>query len=96
MKVTKWKIWYDDGSTFSSEDGKAEAAPSEGVQIVAEIRGKRKILHHGGEYYRWDRKKGQWRGVPDIPDIKKSGLQMKDKDFEKITKEALKWLQLSK
>jgi len=29
-----WKIWYDDGSTFSNEDGNPEDAPIDGVQAI--------------------------------------------------------------
>jgi len=29
-----WKIYYEDGSTFSSDDGGLEAAPAFGVQCV--------------------------------------------------------------
>lgn len=32
----KWKIWYGDGSTFSSEDGPPAAAPSANVQVIAQ------------------------------------------------------------
>ena len=29
-----WKIWYDDSTTFSSEDGNPEDAPMDGVQAI--------------------------------------------------------------
>lgn len=32
----KWKIYYDDGSTFSDEDGRVYDAPALGVQVIAQ------------------------------------------------------------
>ncbi len=29
-----WKIWYDDGTTFSNEEGNPEDAPIDGVQAI--------------------------------------------------------------
>jgi hypothetical protein len=34
LPVTGWKIFYADGSTFSSDDGPWRDAPREGVQAV--------------------------------------------------------------
>jgi hypothetical protein len=47
-----WKIYYDDDSTFSSEDGSWEAAPSDGVLCV--VVKSDKVGRHvfsGSEYY---------------------------------------------
>jgi len=52
--MNSWKIWYDDGSTFSSEDGNPEDAPIDGVQAILQW------LHYGNyeiipssDYYWW-------------------------------------------
>jgi hypothetical protein len=54
MKVTKWKIFYDDGTTFSSSDGEAKEAPMDGVQVIVEWfdNGTIKVTE-GMEYYWW-------------------------------------------
>ncbi len=65
MPVRAWAIWYDDDTTFSSEDGSWEDAPREGVQVVCFrhdppyrtfVTGRDEYLHpeHGGvKYGRW-------------------------------------------
>lgn len=49
-----WKIWYDDKTTFSNEDGNPEDAPIDGVQAILQW------LPHGNyeiistsDYYWW-------------------------------------------
>jgi len=49
-----WKIWYDDGSTFTNEDGDPEYAHVDGVQAILQW------LPHGNydiistsDYYWW-------------------------------------------
>ena len=49
-----WRIYYGDGSTFSSEDGSWEQAPSDDVQVVvvgdpSEVWGR--FLEQGYDYY---------------------------------------------
>lgn len=34
LPLRGWTIWYDNGSTFSSEDGSWKDAPDQGVQVV--------------------------------------------------------------
>lgn len=38
--VGKWKIYYDDDTTFSSEDGSWEEAPLDGVLVIIQTLGK--------------------------------------------------------
>ncbi len=53
----KWKVWYSDGSTFSSDDGQVSEAPGIGCQVIvqdhyhvgAEI-------ESGGDFFVWDNK----------------------------------------
>lgn len=53
--MVEWKIYYGDGSTFSSEDGGAELAPCARVICVAfyDEDGLRRICHRA-DYYIWD------------------------------------------
>ena len=49
---SRWKIWYDDGSTFSSDDGSWEEVPSDGVLIIMEYHGSgQKEIHMSADYY---------------------------------------------
>lgn len=49
-----WIIWYEDGSSFSSFDGKPHEAPRDGVQIVAvEHSGVGRLLWHSSDFYCW-------------------------------------------
>ena len=52
MTALEWKIYYGDGSTFSSADGPPQAAPGYNVQCVAVRDEKvgRQVLH-GGDFY---------------------------------------------
>ncbi len=36
LVIMKWKIFYDDGSTFSNEDGEPHEAPALGVQCIVQ------------------------------------------------------------
>lgn len=55
----KWAVYYDDGSSFTSDDGPPEEAPRDGVQVVAIAdidAGKQ--LWHSSDYYCWQ--DGEW------------------------------------
>lgn len=83
-KPTEWIIFYEDGSTFSSDDGGPGDAPSDGVIVIAyqNINVGRMLLH-SADYYAWHRtadERGEWvphnkRGIdyylskPDEPGI---------------------------
>jgi hypothetical protein len=55
-----WIIYYDDGRSFTSDDGPPEQAPKDGVQVVAlKDIAVGKILWHGYDYYCWH-KEGCW------------------------------------
>ena len=49
-----WKVYYGDGSTFSSDDGEPREAPPHGVQVIVERVGERTMQHSLGDYYGWD------------------------------------------
>jgi len=48
--VTRWRIYYDDGSVYGNEDGPWGAAPQEGVLAVVTNDG-RVVQHAGADYY---------------------------------------------
>ncbi len=52
--VERWRIYYDDGTTFSSEDGAANGAPTDGIQGIVEWRTNGTVqVHEGADYYYW-------------------------------------------
>ncbi len=54
LKASHWKIFYDDGSTFSNDDGLAEEAPVDGILAIVERRQNNTVMnHHAKEYYYW-------------------------------------------
>ena len=59
-----WKIYYDDGSTFSSADGPPDKAPSLGFicAVGYDESGDRYIMH-GWDHYHWDVESQQWWGM---------------------------------
>jgi hypothetical protein len=47
-----WRIFYDDGSTYSSDDGAWNNAPADGVLVVIEkVEPDRVLFHSGADYY---------------------------------------------
>lgn len=46
-----WRLYYDDGTTFGSEDGSWSDAPSDGVQYITVRDGDRAEILSGGDYY---------------------------------------------
>lgn len=49
-----WKIWYDDGTKFSSNDGSPEQAPQDGIQAIVERKENGNVgVYEGHEYYWW-------------------------------------------
>ena len=60
----RWKIFYIDGTTFSNIDGNPEDAPGGSVQAIAqedEVIGS--AIHHGSDFYIWDKQYGGWYGM---------------------------------
>ncbi|MDH3582144.1 MAG: hypothetical protein OEM91_16160 [Hyphomicrobiales bacterium] len=59
-----WRIYYADGSTFSSDDGAPESAPPEGfVCAVGYDEGVKRYIMHGWDFYQWDKEHAQWWGM---------------------------------
>lgn len=63
----RWRIYYDDGSTFDDLMGGPRDAPPEGFicAIGYDERGQRYIMH-GWDFYQWDRESAQWWGMDRI------------------------------
>jgi hypothetical protein len=91
-----WRIWYSDGSTFSSENGEPSEAPREGVQAIAERRDGRRLVWVYGDVYGWTGEGWQSsilpkKGWPDGAAV----LEGEEIDFDlfrRIRVEAIEWL----
>ena len=59
-----WKIFYQDGTTFSSEDGKpCEAPPFGFICAIGYDEADRRYIMHGWDHYGWDIESQQWWGM---------------------------------
>lgn len=59
----KWKIYYDDGSTFDERQGDVTAAPAFGVVCIIfpdDLVGR--IILHRHDWYYWVASEGRWSG----------------------------------
>ena len=60
----KWKIFYPDGASYSSDDGDPALAPKRGVQAIAvtdSMIGRR--IERSENFYIWTPANGGWRGA---------------------------------
>lgn len=66
--MNKWLIYYDNGSTFSNENGEPKNAPPEGVEIIVCLSDDKKpVMLFGAEHYffrRYDDDFGEWFQAP--------------------------------
>lgn len=100
MKI-KWKIFYHDGSSFSSDDGPPEKAPRDGVLAVI-IRDKvhGRLIWSRADGYCWQN--GTW--VPHMhdgieqyermgfgPSVTLHGFGVSDEEFWRVYHVALAW-----
>lgn len=46
-----WRLYYDDGSTFSDEDGPWEEAPPDGVLFAVQWQDGKKEVLSGSDFY---------------------------------------------
>lgn len=90
-----WRIYYDDGSIFSSGEGEVKAR--DGVVVIAETdRSTFWQCHVYGEVYGW--LDGHWHAAPEIKKrwpadvIVLSGKLVSDDLFRSIRQEAMRWL----
>lgn len=62
--MLKWRIYYGDGTTFSSEDGGPELAPARNVQLIVQGDSEHGwYMQHGTPYYIWRPEQDRWVGV---------------------------------
>jgi hypothetical protein len=60
----KWRIYYDDGSTFDSDQGSPEDAPPYGfICAIGRDETDKRYIMHGWDYYQWDKEANQWWGM---------------------------------
>jgi hypothetical protein len=63
--MSAWRIWYTDGSSFSSEDGEPSAAPCLAVICIAQPSynpaAERELVHEF-DWYWWRPDEQQWYG----------------------------------
>jgi len=58
-----WRIYYGDGSVFTSDDGLPYAAPRQDVQVIVQGKdGSYEIVHGKDEFY-WEPSTGGWHGT---------------------------------
>ena len=79
LPIESWRIYYADGSSFSSKDGAWAEAPPFGVQCVVYYHAKGKTLSHGDEdgmvYYHGE--EGEYKSL-------KMGLWMDKEGYYRI------------
>ena len=64
-----WRIFYDDGSTFDSNQGSPEQAPALGfICAVGYDESGARYIMHGWDHYCWDQETSQWWGC-DLPGL---------------------------
>lgn len=60
----EWRIYYDDGTTFSNLDGSPEEAPPFGfICAVGYDETNSRYIMHGWDHYCWDVESNQWWGM---------------------------------
>ncbi len=88
-----WKIYYGDGSTFSSDQGSPQDAPSWNIEIILEATHKEGVIRLSGKDYYWfDPDLDQWSagdfmGMMDYvlrDSTVKVARSMKTCDFEQL------------
>ena len=62
--MSRWRIYYADGSTFDSSMGSPAAAPVAGfICAVGYDETNRRYIMHGWDHYCWDLEAQQWWGM---------------------------------
>lgn len=49
--MSRWRIYYDDGRSYGSDDGSWSDAPVEGVLAVVELVDDKLTVHSGADFY---------------------------------------------
>lgn len=105
-----WRIYYEDGSTFSSDDGSPWDAPRTGVEVIVHPEGNGLSLMSQSDYYYYEPDRAsQWGGwgycdqfglILHLQRAKQPlilfGAMVSDSQFSEIEKKALADIGLSK
>ncbi len=99
VEAVRWKIFYDNGQSYSNEDGLAEDAPIEGIVAVVEKLANRTVrIYEGRDFYFWNGE--NWvagyqadleRWLRRILPALKYGIWTKDGIFKDVMEEANRW-----
>ena len=95
----RWKAWYDNGATFSSEDCTPEDLPADGLLVVVHKKADHNVVvHEGCDYYFWN---GTGWVSGDIASLEKwlrcvlprlkYGLWTRDGLFREAIEESARW-----
>jgi hypothetical protein len=92
-----WKVLYDDGSSFTDEDGSPNDAPAWGVVAAISTEDDIKALTEGDDYYYFNPLDDRWYGVDLVGLIDflthtgflKIGRFVPIKQYQKILEQAL-------
>jgi hypothetical protein len=99
----RWCIFYDDGTTFSSEDGGPEAAPPSGVVVIATLEDGQEhpvTLHGKDGFFIWrdgawwlSEAMGFWDHMLLSPGAKvvKFGRWVTHQRYDEVVTEATRW-----
>jgi hypothetical protein len=99
LEGVKWKIFYDDGTTVSSDSSKPEEAPVDGILAIVEKKGNNTIMvHQNNEYYYWTGENWISGGLnslerwlrKELPNLK-YGRWTKESVWRQVLEEADKW-----
>lgn len=91
-----WRIFYADRTSLASWDGPTQDAPAEGVQVIAEKRAGRTLIHNMGEVYHWDG--SGWESLTQVNEsypedaVVLRGSLIENEQFKAIREEAMLWL----
>jgi hypothetical protein len=87
--MTRWRIYYDDGSTYDDAMGEPHQAPVAGFVCAVgyDETGTRYIMH-GWDHYCWDKDAAQWWGMDlmGVFDRLRRGLVYAYKEGRTVTK----------
>jgi len=60
----RWIIWYEDGTSFTDEDGAPESTPGWGVQAISQVsEDTGRYNECDADHYVWDLEHSIWLGV---------------------------------
>lgn len=96
MAVTQWKIFYNDGTTYSDKNGLPKSAPIDGVLLIVQkgtgLEDGQFILN-GGEYYYWDNEIWKQKWFDPVSGSARGGLANKT-DWRKAKVDAITYAKL--